>query len=424
LYISLYLCLLLLFPSANHRIVVNDTMTALSTLAAFLGLGFGATWTKRRLPSATPSWMMLTCGGVCVAIAGIVNFTLEVILQRYSSPSLADAFLLAVYPFLFTGILLFPSAPLSWQENIKLLVDCAIIFFSSTLILGVTVIQSSLEAGFHDLFGIAVALAYPVGDMILVGALFILLTRQCLHHPRQPIWAIFIASLIIVVGDLLSVRTQAQAINPSASWLYFFNMATPLALMFAGLTQAVKVTDPNFEKIPAQQSGLNVPHALRLSTPYLLLALMYYVLWVEGIKESALPRECVFGWGGFVLGLIILRQIIAIEENRRLTRDLNQLNSELEERVQQRTSELVRTNRDLRQEMEQRVRVERALRERDQVMEYNATHDNLTGLANRMLFQTCLDQEITHAQQDPLYRFGILYLDLDAFKIIIGRAVV
>lgn len=50
-------------------------------------------------------------------------------------------------------------------------------------------------------------------------------------------------------------------------------------------------------------------------------------------------------------------------------------------------------------------------------LEYQATHDDLTGLANRVLFKDRLDRAITRAQRDRQV-VAVLLLDLDRFKVI------
>jgi diguanylate cyclase (GGDEF)-like protein len=67
-------------------------------------------------------------------------------------------------------------------------------------------------------------------------------------------------------------------------------------------------------------------------------------------------------------------------------------------------------SRQIREQMEELERSRAALRE-------EATHDPLTGLANRRLFYDRLQQAIRHAQRYG-GKFGILYVDLDRFKAI------
>ncbi|MEG4507883.1 EAL domain-containing protein [Microcoleus sp. F6_B4] len=59
----------------------------------------------------------------------------------------------------------------------------------------------------------------------------------------------------------------------------------------------------------------------------------------------------------------------------------------------------------------ERKRVERQLL-------HGAFHDALTGLPNRVLFIDRLGQAIRRSNQSPEYKFGLLFLDLDRFKVV------
>lgn len=49
---------------------------------------------------------------------------------------------------------------------------------------------------------------------------------------------------------------------------------------------------------------------------------------------------------------------------------------------------------------------------------HDAAHDELTGLPNRMLLADRLDRALARAGKDESYRFAVLFLDLDRFKLI------
>jgi diguanylate cyclase (GGDEF)-like protein len=62
--------------------------------------------------------------------------------------------------------------------------------------------------------------------------------------------------------------------------------------------------------------------------------------------------------------------------------------------------------------------LERMVCERTVELTHQATHDKLTGLANRQLFNDRLARAVRKAGENPDYSFAVLFLDLDRFKII------
>ncbi len=105
---------------------------------------------------------------------------------------------------------------------------------------------------------------------------------------------------------------------------------------------------------------------------------------------------------------IALARVNVQLERKRANDALAEAKSMLEQRVEQRTSELVEINRKLEGEIKQRQRSEAETR-------YIAFHDALTGLANRVLFREALEKRLN----EPVsYQNGvaILFIDLDGFK--------
>lgn len=96
---------------------------------------------------------------------------------------------------------------------------------------------------------------------------------------------------------------------------------------------------------------------------------------------------------------------------RQADESLRQAYSELEQRVEHRTSELADTNRELRAQISVRESVEDKLK-------YEALHDALTGLPNRSQLLITLRRSLARFRQDPAQAFAVLFLDLDRFKVV------
>lgn len=92
------------------------------------------------------------------------------------------------------------------------------------------------------------------------------------------------------------------------------------------------------------------------------------------------------------------------------------LNAELEERVQERTSQLAERTRQLEianQELIQEISERKQLQSQ---LLYLALHDPLTNLPNRVLFSDRLEAALKRAKEQAGYKFAVLFLDCDRFK--------
>ncbi|MER3546356.1 MAG: bifunctional diguanylate cyclase/phosphodiesterase, partial [Rhodanobacteraceae bacterium] len=98
-------------------------------------------------------------------------------------------------------------------------------------------------------------------------------------------------------------------------------------------------------------------------------------------------------------------------ERVRAAESLKQAYAGLERRVAERTRALALANRDLREQIAERARVEARLK-------YETLHDSLTGLPNRSLLMQRLEQALERYHADASKLFAVLFLDLDRFKVI------
>jgi diguanylate cyclase (GGDEF)-like protein len=107
----------------------------------------------------------------------------------------------------------------------------------------------------------------------------------------------------------------------------------------------------------------------------------------------------------------VAHHVDAALERKRAQGRLVATHAELEMRVETRTRELADTNRELREQIAERLRAEQRLR-------HQARHDSLTGLPNRGQLQERLDDAIAQISGADGKPFAVLFLDIDRFKLI------
>ena len=98
-------------------------------------------------------------------------------------------------------------------------------------------------------------------------------------------------------------------------------------------------------------------------------------------------------------------------ERRQAHESLRQAYADLEQRVEARTSELAVTNRELRDQISVRERIEYKLK-------HEALHDTLTGLPNRSQLLATLGLSLARYRANGEHVFAVLFLDLDRFKVV------
>jgi diguanylate cyclase (GGDEF)-like protein len=390
-------------PLESSRINVNMVALMVVSLASIPVLGYTAWQTRRFQPRLFPSWLMLFLAMVCNPVAGIVGVLNSWLFGAYYSPLFLNYFVLIVYPLYFMMIALLPSRSTRRLELIQWLFDALVVVGSITLVFWVFWIQPSLLGGYQNLDQHILSLAYAAGDLLVLWALVMILFRRLSEQQAGPLWWLFGAFSLLLAYDLITSSLEGfSSLTIYGTLREVLLSACLLSISVAGLRQLLALSQP----IPGagRYSLAGWWETARLMMPYLGLGASFGILILSLIRPQALSPLMIAIWVSLILLLVILRQVLVIRENRRLSGQLFQLNAELEQRVVERTEALITANQELQ--------------EREIRMAHNALHDALTGLPNRALLIDRLEHSIRRARRDPRYSFGILFMDLDGFKVI------
>lgn len=335
---------------------------AVDDIASLLGILFAAGcsgWAARVARGrARRGWQAMTAGLLGWSIGESIWTYYELVLRYEQAPypSVADAFYL-MYP-VGAGVAVFLlSTGASGRSRIRVILDGVIIAASLFLVSWVTVIESVFHAGDGSHLALAMSLAYPVADVVVIT-----IAWASVVVAYRPSMGLLVSGLIIIaVSD--SVFTGLTAAND-----YYTGSLIDLGWMagcgLLGLAALRSVGEPPREETPPV-----VPPRIRLWLPYVPLLVASCVA-----LTKILPGLKSIPFAGAVLLLVVavlVRQFVALAENQRLLSDVGRL----------------------------------------------AFTDQLTGLANRALFLDRLDHAVMRQRRERL-TLTVLCLDLDGFKAV------
>ena len=317
---------------------------------------------ERRLP-----WVLMAIGQASF-VAGDLLWNWYEVIGEDPFPSMADVLYLAGYPFIAAGLLLLIRRRVGDGDRGGLL-DAAILTTALAILSWTFLIQPQLTGTELDTMSLAISLAYPIADLILIGVAMGLLATP---GARTVSFRLLAASLaLLVVADQIYALQNLDGTYVSGSWL---DTAYLVAYLLFGASAAhpsmVKLTDPH--PVPVTWLG-----PMRMAC---LAAAMVTgpILVTMGPDAAANGGLAVIAAGTALLSLLVLARLAGLVGM--LARDV----------AQRRTLEAQ--------------------------LSYQAFHDPLTGLTNRRRFVEAAEAALA-GRTDP-GSVAALFLDLDDFKTV------
>ncbi|HEY8301890.1 MAG TPA: EAL domain-containing protein [Jatrophihabitans sp.] len=309
------------------------------------------------------SWAFLGSGLAAWSLGECVWSYYEVFAgSEVPFPSLADAGYLLFPVCCLIGLFVRPSAAFVGRARLRVLLDGAMVVASLFILSWASALGAVYHAGAQNTFGLVVSLAYPASDLMLITVVVLVASRARLD-----------AGLVLLAGGLLSMAVADSAFAYLvAAGTYGTGAFTDVAWVAAFLAIGVSALFP--VDAAAARSGRVEGSAVALAVPYLLVIAGTAALFVGIVRNLDTPVTLAVEL--VAIGALLLRQLIVVLDNRRLTQDVMAQQEELTHR---------------------------------------AFHDPLTGLANRALFF----DRVSHAldlRRRVLRPVSVIFVDLDDFK--------
>jgi two-component system cell cycle response regulator len=402
----------ILLAGAGYLPTGRDVFILVDNIAQWLGillaapLCFGSRpWRRRGATAASgPAGrvpVLLGLGLLSTAAGQIVYTWYEQVLhQSPPYPSLADALFLGAYPFLLAAVLLLPARAQSGLARSRLLLDGLMLMTAAITVSWHFLLGPRLAQGGDSPLAVAVSLAFPLADLVLLGCLLRLwaaVDAPALHR----VVALLSLGLAAIIASDTSLAYQTVHGGYATGGLT--DVGWPLGFMTLGLGGwALRRALARGVARPADASPAPAHPWLAL-LPYALVPAVAGLAVATWQIDGAPPPGVLLG-GAALVGLVVLRQALVVLENQRLHRLAAADAARLE-----------RLNAELRAAHDDLAAKHRALAAANARLEALATTDPLTELPNHRAIVAALDREIERAR-----RYGrscaVLFFDLDHFK--------
>jgi signal transduction histidine kinase len=186
----------------SHKTLIGDVFFMPINVAAVVAALFAA-HRCRAVPRVRRSWQLLALALVLYLLGDVVQTYYEVLARAKPYPSLGDVGYLAFYPLAFAALLRLPETRRSPRERLTLGLDCALVALSGAVPIWYVSLGPTLAAGGQGAVAMAVSLAYPLGDMVLLIGLAALLFRGAPAGMRGALSLVGLGLLGFVVTDLV-----------------------------------------------------------------------------------------------------------------------------------------------------------------------------------------------------------------------------
>ncbi len=345
---------------------IDDVGQLLAAAAAAVATGWRA---RRSAGRVRRSWWLLSAATGSWALGEVAWSYYELLAGRQTPfPSLADGGFLLFAGLAAAALLLWPSVALHGGARWRALLDGVLVAGSLFIISWVTALGTVVHGGADTAFAFAVSLAYPISDLVLL-TLAIVVVAHDRQGSRSGLGLLAVGLGFLCVADsgfayLTALGRYATGSPVDAGWFGGFLLIAAAA--YSATTQPDIGNDANS----------TVESTSKALLPYFPASLGLAVA-VTG-ELTGRGHKVALVAATLVMTALLVRQLLAVLDNRRLVRRLVTAQQELH---------------------------------------YQAFHDPLTGLANRALFADRLGLSLQLHRRD-LRPLSLLYCDLDSFKTV------
>jgi len=303
--------------AAARRAVADVGEPALDLLAAALILRAALHIGVRRIRLG---WGVLAIAMFVYALGDLTWAWLDLGGPSTDSPSLADAAYVAYYPIVVVALFMFQRASSARRDTLRLTIDSLIVVIGGGIVVWHSLFRPVLASLDPDPITAALALGYPIGDLVLLFGV----AATALRHPPE-IDSRALVSLVGGLGLMFVADVGYGQLNLTGSfglerWPDVIYLSSTLLMALAGYFQA-------HPGATSEGRGKALSRWL-LALPYVALVAGYSVLVTLALgRVTGELIEVLFG-ALLLTAVVLIRQELVLRDNSRLLADQARRDSE------------------------------------------------------------------------------------------------
>ncbi|WP_189330525.1 putative bifunctional diguanylate cyclase/phosphodiesterase [Actinoplanes ianthinogenes] len=226
-------------------------------------------------------------------------------------PAPGDIFRLSFTPVMLVGLLSLPRRGSGGLARWKLLMDVGTVVVAGAMVMWYFVLGPALAA--HDLPGAAIAgaVAYPIGDVVLLFGVTLVLLQGVDAAVRRSMRLLAAALLFEMVGNVYLGYLRSHPVFESiTTWQFSCWIIGHFLIASAAFEQS---------RASSRRRFVGGPEGAVSRMPYLSVLIGFVLLAVAAVRQGA-----AYPWLGLVAGcitltaIVVVRQVFALRENHQL----------------------------------------------------------------------------------------------------------
>jgi len=312
--ISFAIISMLLRNNSVSLMYFGDTYSSAIDLLVIITLFYATIRSVRYGRRAYIAWLFITLAFSFYAIGDILWAILELGFHQTPFPSVADVFYLTFYPFFALGIYYLPRFSFTRRENLKIFLDMGIIIITVGLLFWTFLIVPTFSSP-ENSFANIVSVIYIIGDFLLFFVLLRLLYSKFDEY-MGPVLLLSMGVLIMIITDSIYAFQTLQGTYISGGLL---DTGWILSFVLVGLAAFLQASNEKIDLKRFSHIIIWIQKSNLVSyLPFIWVLIAFTLLiWANDnpfIQNYDLIELIV----GFIIFLVIIRQIITFNENKNL----------------------------------------------------------------------------------------------------------